>query len=342
MVAFPAISAVISLVCAGVIIRDAFARPRPDKVAWAIAFTIFAIAAGCEVVASLGEWTPALTRIYYLTGAVLVVGYLALGELYLLAAARIQRFAPGVTLLVTAVAATVILNADVDSTKLADDGWEALERGAALTALAIGINSVGTLVIAGGLVYSAVRFKRLGVQRNRMIGCLLIALGTVAVALGGTVTRLGHREYLYIPMAIGVGIIFAGYLQTRRPDGDERAHVMSDAAPVISSRVPAHQNGHRPAPVTTTKPDSGIEFIEEKLAVLNDLEISELCRAWSVERREIDSFARDEARRAWALRMRLSLAAQGRFDALPLPVRLQLTELYHEVLSTTSTRARTS
>src|SRR5262245_33478596 len=173
MVALPAIACLISLACALVIARDAWRRPRPDKLAWVVAFAVFAIAAGTEVAASLTEWTPTLARLYYLTGAVLIVGYLALGELYLLAGRHIARFAPGATLLVTAVAATVVFNASVDETRLADDGWKAIARGPALTALAISLNTAGTLVVIGGALYSAWRFRRSGTHRHRMIGCVL-------------------------------------------------------------------------------------------------------------------------------------------------------------------------
>jgi hypothetical protein len=95
VVVFPLISALISLACAAIIAGDALRRPRPDKIAWTAAFLLFAAAAACEVIGDLAHWTPALARVYYLTGAVLVVGYLALGELYLLAGKRIAHFAPG-------------------------------------------------------------------------------------------------------------------------------------------------------------------------------------------------------------------------------------------------------
>lgn len=344
VVVFPAVSALISLICAGVIARDAIARPRPDKIAWAIAFAIFAVAAGAEVVGSLGEWTPTLVRVYYLTGAVLVVGYLALGELYLLAGERIHKYAPGAMLLVTAISATVVLNAGIDEARLEADGWEAIERGAALKALAIGINSIGTLIIVGGLVYSAWKFKRLGIQRNRMIGCLLIALGTTTVGMGGTLTRLGQHEYLYIAMSVGVAIIFAGYLQTRRPNAPAQAishqpSAVSSAptSPVAAPVAPVSKNGkkavgtngHHPAP---SGGGLGIGFIEARLRDLSEAELSELCRVWSAPRGQADAFSREEARRGWALRMRLSAEGQTRFDALPVPVRIQLTVLFFEVM----------
>ncbi|MDQ3547954.1 MAG: hypothetical protein M3439_03960, partial [Chloroflexota bacterium] len=80
------------------------------------------------------------------------------------------------------------------------------------------INGLGTLVLVGGTLYSAWLFWRRGIQRHRMIGCLLIAAGTLSVASGGTLTRLGSHQYLYIAMSLGIALIFTGYVRTRKPD----------------------------------------------------------------------------------------------------------------------------
>lgn len=343
MVVFPLFSALVSGICALFIAQDAKRKPRPDKVAWAIAFTLFAVAAGAEVVGSLTEWSATLARVYYLSGAVLVVGFLALGELYLLARTRIERVAPGVTLLVTAIAATLVFSASVDSARVTEDGWDAIERTPALTALAISINSLGTIIIVGGLIYSAARFRRLGIQRNRTIGCLLIAAGTLVVAMGGSLTRLGAHEYLYIAMSIGVAIIFMGYLWTRRPDAMAEpakvpvARAGADLPPATIHRAPVaggllaaaspSPNGH-----TADAPSRALAFMGELLQ-LDDARLSEECRVWSVPAREIDAFTRAEARRVWSVRSRLPDALVAAFDARPPAVRLQVAELFTEVLT---------
>ncbi|MDP9363257.1 MAG: hypothetical protein M3Q10_03315, partial [Chloroflexota bacterium] len=54
---------------------------------------------------------------------------------------------------------------------------------------------------------------------------------------------------------------------------------------------------------------------------------------WSVEPRAATRFEREDARRVWALRLRLSPAGQAAFDALSVPARVQLAELYDEVLA---------
>lgn len=217
MVVFPLIATLLALGCCVAVLRDYVARPRPAGITWTIAFAIFAAAAGAEVVGTLAGWTELLARLYYVLGATLVVGYLALGELYLLMRReRVDRIA-GLLVLLSALAIALVWNAEIRG-NLDEDGWQALERGAALTTLTILLNTVGTLVLVGGTLYSAVSFQRRGIMRNRMLGCLLIAAGTLTVASGGTLTRLGSHQYLYVAMSLGITLIFAGYARARKPD----------------------------------------------------------------------------------------------------------------------------
>lgn len=349
LVAFPAVSALISLACALVIAFDAVRRPRPDKVAWVVAFAVFAVAAGAEVVGSLAGWTVLLARVYYLTGATLVVGYLALGELYLLTArqSRFATIAPGLTLLVTAVAATIVFAAPVDRARLAADGWEAIERGPGLVALAATINGVGTVILAGGALLTAWRFWRRRLHRHRMIGCVLIAVGTLFVAAGGTLTRFGHQEYLYLGMSLGVSVIFAGYLEARRPTAPAVAAAVpsasSEGIPFATGRgrlvsLPALRGDDRRAAVDgllapAAADDPGIAFLEAAFLPLDDAALDAACRVWSVARRDGEHLSRDEAHRAWALRLRLSPPMRARFDTHGVPAKRQLAELYHDVLA---------
>jgi hypothetical protein len=217
MVIFPIIATILALGCCLAVLRDNLARPKPAGLVWTLAFAIFGAAALVEVLGTLAGWTPILARVYYVLGATLVVGYLALGELYLLMRrAWVDRVA-GLLVVLTALAVSLVSKASV-AADIKDVGWEALERSPGLTILTILINSTGTVILVGGLAYSAISFKRRGIMRNRMIGCLLIAAGTLAVASGGTLTRLGSHQFLYIAMSAGIALIFAGYVRTRKPD----------------------------------------------------------------------------------------------------------------------------
>ena len=81
------------------------------------------------------------------------------------------------------------------------------------------------------------------------------------------------------------------------------------------------------------KPTQAIAYIESRLAALPDAELSEECRVWSVAARDIDAFTRAEARRVWSFRTRLTPAGQEAFDIRPVGLRLQLTELYFDVMA---------
>lgn len=321
VVVLPALAAVLAFSCVFAIGRDARRRVSPDRIAWMIAFGLFGVAASAEVIGDTTGWSELLVRLYYVSGAVLVVGFLALGQLYLLAGRKISRFAPGAALLLTAVAVSTVWGAPIDVARLDADGWDALTRTPGLKILAISINSLGTLILIGGLVYSAVRFRQRGTNRNRTIGCLLIAAGTLTVAMGGTLTRLGSEQYLYIAMSAGIAMIFSGYLWTKRPD------TVQTASPSI--RELSRERAKRTLATPSTP---AIEFIDGQLLAMTDEALTEECRIWSVPSRGIDSFSRTEARQAWSFRTRLSPAAQLNFDARPASLRLQLVELYFDVL----------
>ena len=293
MIALPAVAALIAAVCAVILGWDALRRPRPERVTWAGAFLLFAVAATCEVIGSATGWSPILARVYYLTGAVLVVGVLALGELYLLLPGRMPSITPGVSLLIIAVATTAVWSAPIDPARLPTAGWQALQRGPFLVALAAAINGGGTIVLAGGALYSAWKLRAARGSSQRAAGCVLIAVGTVAVALGGTLTRFGRPEYLYLPMALGIAIIFSGVVLTRHSPSARATTRRPSLIPMPfqpRSVGPADANG-----------DEGVRFVVERLLPLDDVEITEACRRWSATPIDSDAMTRVQARQVWAL-----------------------------------------
>jgi len=76
----------------------------------------------------------------------------------------------------------------------------------------VALNAIGTLVVVGGALFSSWRAWRQRGWSPRLVATLLVALGALVVASGGTLTRLGHHDYLYLAMAPGVCLLLAGYL----------------------------------------------------------------------------------------------------------------------------------
>lgn len=199
-------------------------RRRPHELMWGIAFVLFALGAACQVYADVsGSWSPLTARLYYLTGAILNVGYLGLGTLYLIFRRRIATAGLVLMLLLTVASAVVLFTVPVDAVLLRQEaGWKAV---AAISTtprwLAAIVNTVGTLLVVGGAVWSGVVFWRRRIMKHRMVGVFLLAAGTFIVALGGTITGatgLRNHDYLYASMALGVVVMFVGYLQTIRPE----------------------------------------------------------------------------------------------------------------------------
>jgi hypothetical protein len=211
VLALPAAAMVLSLALAWATMRRYLARRRTHELIWSATFGSFALAAGAEVAGGLWGWTPLLARLYYLAGATLSVGYLACGTLYLLAPREIAFAGLLVTLVQSTAAVLLVWRASVDAESLAVAGWAALEKRGELIALAITINSLGTIVVVGGALISAWLLWRGRAPAERAGGIALIGLGTLVVALGGTLTRLGHHEYLYVAMVPGLLLIFLGY-----------------------------------------------------------------------------------------------------------------------------------
>jgi hypothetical protein len=123
---------------------------RLHDLIWGATFSAFGLAAGSEAYASIFGWTPALVRLYYLAGASLSVGFLALGTLVLLVPRRIALVALGVVLVQSAFMVFLVLRSPVDPDAVQVAGWSALGRDGNLRALALTINVLGTLVVLLG------------------------------------------------------------------------------------------------------------------------------------------------------------------------------------------------
>jgi len=364
VVVLPLIATIISLAFTAIVARDALRSPRPDKVSWVIAFAIFTVASGAEVVGDLADWTPTLARIYYLTGAVLVTLFLGLGQLYLLFGRRIARFAPGVTLAVVAIAASLVYNAPIDEARLAQDHWRAIDRSGWLIGVVAVANAFGVIALLGGSLWSAGQFWRTRIRPHRMIGCLLIAAGTLVIASKGYLERLGvpvSDFSFYLLLTIGAAIIFGGYLQTRRPDrlGDITAAPAAEPSGngVADLPLTGQAGPELTIPVAATRPDAspagavarmesssgasgsaepGIAFIESRFLPLADDELDRLATAWSSSRIATERLSQEQARRVWAFRNRLTTIGQIALDGHTLPAALQLADLYDGVFATTA------
>jgi hypothetical protein len=79
------------------------------------------------------------------------------------------------------------------------------------------INLYAATFLIGGAAVSAWRYRKDHSTRHRFIGNVLIAVGALLPGIGGTATRFGYTEVLYVTELIGIVTIWMGYRWNIRP-----------------------------------------------------------------------------------------------------------------------------
>jgi hypothetical protein len=212
-----AVAAGVAATCTVIVaMRLARARSRQAPlIAWTIGFALFTTASLALVDGAARGWTAAPFRIYYLSGGVLVVAYLAVGELLLVLPGRtVTHLAAATMLFLTFAATAAVLAARIDTGELARAGAtppNGALKGPWPTVMAIVLNSAGTVVLLAGSILSA--------RRRRDPRPLLVAAGVLVIALASTATRLGSYTLFALAQAAGVTLILLGLVTRRRSSG---------------------------------------------------------------------------------------------------------------------------
>jgi hypothetical protein len=206
---------------------------RPHEASWSVALALFALASAALATGASTGWDRGLFRVFYLLGAILNVPWLALGTVYLLFGERAGRRARAVLVFLSGLAVGVMLTApisgDVRGSPTLPVGKEVF--GVFPRVLAAVGSGIGAIVVFGGAAWSAVRFARAarGAGRpaprsgaapaGRMAAAnALIALGTLVLSGGGTLQGvLGRDEAFTLSLAVGIAVIYAGFLVAARP-----------------------------------------------------------------------------------------------------------------------------
>jgi hypothetical protein len=185
----------------------------------------YGIGGFCEAYYGLLGWQPLIFRLWYLCGAVLVAAWLGQGTVYLLARRIWANGLMGVLVLGSLYALIRVFNAQLDPSLMTSS----LHTGSELSGYAIvtpGVrvltpffNLYGTVTLVGGAAWSAWIFWRKRVLLHRTLGNILIAVGAILPAFGGTFSRFGFSGALYVSELLGAVLIFIGFLRAITPMG---------------------------------------------------------------------------------------------------------------------------
>jgi len=191
---------------------------RPAFAAWGSGLAIFAAAALTQALGQAYGFSVPLFRAFYLLGGVLGVIYLALGTAFLLLPARVGRICAAVLVALTLLLAVDAALVPVDAAKLNTSagvlGGALAGHGTPLFVAAVTFNILGTLVLAGGSAYSALRFIQSRAGFDRVLCNVLLTVGALLVALGFSLAKTvgGNLGELGVFESVGAAIMFAGFL----------------------------------------------------------------------------------------------------------------------------------
>jgi hypothetical protein len=195
-------------------------RPAPHLFWWSLGIAVYGLGTLTESLTTLFGWHEWIFRSWYISGALLGGAPLAQGTVYLMFShktATRMALAVGAVIL---VAATVVILAPIDyglveSHRLTGSVME--WRAARL--FSPFINTYAAIFLIGGAIVSAWRYRSDSEARHRFIGNCFIALGALLPGIGGTATRMGYTEVLYVMELLGIILIWIGYRYNLRPGG---------------------------------------------------------------------------------------------------------------------------
>jgi hypothetical protein len=217
----PILSTIITFIFTIAVFNRFRVRHGAHLLLWGIGLLLYGIGTLTEVI-MLFTYNELALKLWYLCGAMLTAAWLGQGTVNLLVRRRGVATTLNIILVIVSLLALVlVLLAPVTlaaanynpALPLSAQYKEILTRSGIVVLLTILLNIYGTLTLIGGAIYSAYIFWRKKVLYNRMVGNILIAVGALLPAIGGSFLKMGLPDFLYLSEFLGVILMYIGFLQ---------------------------------------------------------------------------------------------------------------------------------
>jgi hypothetical protein len=216
----PLATSIISFIFAIIVLDQYFAKRGPHQLLWSIGLLMYCISTFAEFWWNVFGQIEILYRLWYLIGAIFVAAYLGQGTLYLLLKRKTAHIIMAILGAVSIYATFRVFNINIDIsslTELTGVGIFPKDIRAIITPI---FNTFGTLALVGGAIYSIVIFSRKKILLHRVPANILIAVGAILPAIGGTHISIGGNINLFFFFElIGVILIFIGFLRANKVFG---------------------------------------------------------------------------------------------------------------------------
>lgn len=196
-------------------------RAHPERLHllwWAIGIATYGVGTFTESATTVLGWNEPVFKAWYISGALLGGAPLAQGTVYLLLSRRTAHTLTVVLVGYVLVASVAVVLSPVNYSQVEAHRltgrvleWQWV-RGFSPV-----VNMYAVVFLIGGAILSALRYSTNPATRHRVVANVLIAIGAILPGIGGTATRMGYTEVLYVTELAGLILTWMGYRISVRP-----------------------------------------------------------------------------------------------------------------------------
>jgi hypothetical protein len=209
----PIVTTVVSTCFATILWRRWRAKPHATYLLWwFLGIATYAAGTFTESLTTLFGWSEPVFRAWYISGALLGGAPLAQGTVYLLLPRRTAHWLTALLLAAVLVASVPVLLSPINAALVEPHRLSGnVFKWQWVRAFSPFINLYAVAFLVGGALWSALRYLQVQGSRARVYGNFAIALGAILPGIGGSFTRFGHVEVLYVTELMGVLLVWWGY-----------------------------------------------------------------------------------------------------------------------------------
>jgi hypothetical protein len=187
-------------------------NPKPYLLWWTLGVFTFGFGTATESINALFGWSEWNFRLWYVSGALLGGFPLAQGSVYLLMNKRFGDISSLLVMSMVVIGSICVFSSPI----VLPDNFDQTLGGKILAWQWVRyfspfINLYSFIFLVGGAVYSAVRYYRQENRQGRFLGNVLIAVGALLPGIGGSFTRMGYVNVLFVTELLGLIMIYLGY-----------------------------------------------------------------------------------------------------------------------------------
>ena len=208
----PSATTVVAAIFAAIVLSRYRQRGGTHLLWWGVGLVLYGVGTLTEAATTIFGWNEWVFRTWYVTGALCGGAPLAQGTVYLLMKRRAANVLSVALVLAIVAGAVLVFLSPIDHGQI--DGHRLSGRALAwqnVRMISPFINTYAAIFLIGGAIASAMRYRSSPEKRHKYVGNIFIAVGAILPGIGGTFTRFGHVEVLYVTEFVGLLLIYLGY-----------------------------------------------------------------------------------------------------------------------------------